>query len=109
MDLLTNSRLKGKTERGAYTIHYGSVSGCRKLTAGGGYKKFGYMEFNDDGSYTIVQEHRTDERSGVESNGKKYRWEADGSKFKWKKLKAKKTKKLSLEIAVKFPGQCTPE
>lgn len=48
MVLLTNSRLKGKMERGPYTVHFGSVSGCRKLTAGGGRKKFGYMVFGDD-------------------------------------------------------------
>lgn len=108
MEIFTNSRITGNTERGAYTINYGSVPGCRKLTAGGGYKKFGYMTFNPDGSYTIIQEHRTDEYAGVEVKGKKHRWAVDKTSFKLKKLKPKKTKKVSKQIAKVFPEQCTP-
>lgn len=107
MDIFTNSRITGRTDRGAYTINYGSVTGCRKLTAGGGYKKFGYMTFNEDGSYTIIQEHKTDEYRGVEAKGKKYRWAEDQTNFKVKMLKAKKTKKVSKQIAKVFPEQCT--
>lgn len=105
--LYTNSKITGRTERGPFTLMFGNQSGCGKLVAGNGnYIRYRYMDFDDNGGYSIIQKDETNTYPGVEKKGKKYRWIDKKNKFKIKPLKEKKAAKITKQLTKEFPEKC---
>ncbi len=97
------------TTRGPYKIFYSKVPGCGKLVAGNGnYIAYRAMTFNDDGSYSIIQNGETSNSPGVEKNDSDvHRWISNQVFFETTPLTGNTIDEITDELEQELPAYCT--